>query len=285
MARQVIDTTTDHGTYKGDPAKVAFEKVNANDAELYQRDDDNFSELSEQIAAALGKSLDRGLISSNGLLLSFSGSTLSLSPGVAFIPSLNKILAVTTALSKALSGMTQNTWYHVYLFAKTDGTPDFEVVTTTPSAVYFGTARTKSADTSRRYVGSVRVGASGVLKFEHHGDRVVYLEDTQGAPFQVLAAGSSTVAATVSAAQVAPVTAYAVLLNALNAAANGAYTRLSNSKGPSAQSGYMALAAPSSVSVVQMPVDGAQAYTYAYDLAPSPAGAAYHRINGYFFER
>lgn len=35
MARQVIDTTTDHGTYKGDPAKVAFEKVNANDAELY----------------------------------------------------------------------------------------------------------------------------------------------------------------------------------------------------------------------------------------------------------
>ncbi|WP_286068798.1 hypothetical protein [Stenotrophomonas sp. 57] len=35
MARQIIDTTTDHGTYKGDPAKVAFEKVNANDAELY----------------------------------------------------------------------------------------------------------------------------------------------------------------------------------------------------------------------------------------------------------
>ncbi|WP_049400002.1 hypothetical protein [Stenotrophomonas maltophilia] len=35
MARQVIDTTTDHGSYKGDPAKVAFDKVNANDAELY----------------------------------------------------------------------------------------------------------------------------------------------------------------------------------------------------------------------------------------------------------
>jgi len=35
MARQVIDTTTDHGTYKGDAAKVAFEKTNANFAELY----------------------------------------------------------------------------------------------------------------------------------------------------------------------------------------------------------------------------------------------------------
>lgn len=35
MARQVIDTTTDHGTYKGDPAKLAFDKANDNFAELY----------------------------------------------------------------------------------------------------------------------------------------------------------------------------------------------------------------------------------------------------------
>lgn len=35
MARQIIDTTTNNGTYIGDPAKVAFEKVNSNDAELY----------------------------------------------------------------------------------------------------------------------------------------------------------------------------------------------------------------------------------------------------------
>lgn len=35
MAQQVIDTTTDHGSYKGDPAKVAFEKANSNFSELY----------------------------------------------------------------------------------------------------------------------------------------------------------------------------------------------------------------------------------------------------------
>lgn len=35
MSRQVIDTTTDHGSYKGDAAKVAFDKANANFAELY----------------------------------------------------------------------------------------------------------------------------------------------------------------------------------------------------------------------------------------------------------
>mgnify|MGYP000954978734 CR=1 FL=1 len=35
MARQVIDTTTNNGSYIGDPAKTAFEKTNANFLELY----------------------------------------------------------------------------------------------------------------------------------------------------------------------------------------------------------------------------------------------------------
>lgn len=35
MARQVIDTTTNNGTYIGDPAKTAFTKVNDMTLELY----------------------------------------------------------------------------------------------------------------------------------------------------------------------------------------------------------------------------------------------------------
>lgn len=35
MARQIIDTTTNNGSYIGDPAKTAFEKTNANFLELY----------------------------------------------------------------------------------------------------------------------------------------------------------------------------------------------------------------------------------------------------------
>lgn len=34
MAITPVDTNTDHGTYKGDPAKAAFEKLNDNDAYL-----------------------------------------------------------------------------------------------------------------------------------------------------------------------------------------------------------------------------------------------------------
>lgn len=35
MARQIIDTTTNNGSYIGDPAKTAFDKANANFLELY----------------------------------------------------------------------------------------------------------------------------------------------------------------------------------------------------------------------------------------------------------
>lgn len=35
MARQIIDTTTNNGSYIGDPAKTAFEKTNANFGEIY----------------------------------------------------------------------------------------------------------------------------------------------------------------------------------------------------------------------------------------------------------
>ncbi|OEZ02326.1 MULTISPECIES: hypothetical protein [Stenotrophomonas] len=37
MSRQIIDTTTNNGTYTGDPAKTAFNKANDNFEELYQR--------------------------------------------------------------------------------------------------------------------------------------------------------------------------------------------------------------------------------------------------------
>lgn len=40
MARQIIDTTTNNGSYIGDPAKTAFEKTNANFLELYNTTED-----------------------------------------------------------------------------------------------------------------------------------------------------------------------------------------------------------------------------------------------------
>lgn len=53
MARQEIDTTTNNGTYIGDPAKIAFEKTNANFAELYPLADGAFPNTGGQINGSL----------------------------------------------------------------------------------------------------------------------------------------------------------------------------------------------------------------------------------------
>lgn len=57
MAQQFIDTDTDHGSYKGDPAKVAFNKANENFAELYERGFAVSGTYSARPAAAQSKGL------------------------------------------------------------------------------------------------------------------------------------------------------------------------------------------------------------------------------------
>lgn len=69
MSRQIIDTTTNHGTYTGDPAKVAFQKTNENFEELYR------------LQAAMGMVGGKNLLMNCGLPInqrSFAGGALAL---------------------------------------------------------------------------------------------------------------------------------------------------------------------------------------------------------------
>lgn len=62
MARQIIDTTTNNGSYIGDPAKTAFEKTNANFGEIYP-----MAEGAQTTAnSALSRSNSAVMISANG---------------------------------------------------------------------------------------------------------------------------------------------------------------------------------------------------------------------------
>lgn len=211
-----------------------------------------------------------------------SGTQIRFTSGSAYIPSLGRALALPSALTKTLT-LSPNTWYHNFLYSNA-GTSDVETVTTLPDTPYNGTARTKSGDTSRRYIGSFKTGASSmILKFVQSNGSVIYNEDTNAAPFLVLAAGTATTATSVSAAAVAPVTAVSVKGTILNAATNAAYVRISNSDGPSPTAGYITLASPNGVTVTDILLNTSQAYTYAYDTAPT--GSTYHRVFGYSFER
>lgn len=267
MARQVINLGTPPTGVDGDTERTAWDKTNQNFSELYSN-----------------ASFSTGYI--DGFRISYSGaSSLTISAGSAYIPATNKIATVVNPIVKSGITAPANTWLHCYLFESSPGVYDIEIVTTVPSAQYSATARTKSGDTSRRYIGSaLSSSANTITKFVHNhaNGHVTYLVDTAPSPFLVLSGGTSVTPATVNAGGVAPMTASSIVVSVLNLSASS-YVRLSNSDGPDVSTGYIAIASPNSVTVTPIPVNASQAYTYRFDSAPS--GDTYHRVFGYIFER
>lgn len=172
MAQQIIDTTTPQPNGKiGDTAKVAFGKVNDNFTELFGSLDEVNDSLTE-----LSGSLDALRCYIDGLRMEWvSGTSLRVTGGAAYVPGLNGILGVESPITKSGLSLSANTWYHLYLY-RNGGSADIEISTTDPAEPYSGAARTKSGDNTRRYIGSIRTGASGeVVRFRHElPGRILY---------------------------------------------------------------------------------------------------------------
>lgn len=213
-----------------------------------------------------------------------SSSQVRILSGCAYVPSVKRIVELSSGATKSVPS-APNTWYHLYLFVSS-GVADFEVSTTTPSSPYYGTARTKSGDASRRYLGSVRTSGSGdVYKFKQSSpDTILYLVDTSVAPFSLVIAGAATVPTTVNASVIAPITSDSISLVVLNFGTAGAFVRLSNSEGPSVSTGFLAVASPGGVTALNLALDASQSYTYQYDSAPA-GNNSYHRANGYTYSK
>ncbi len=152
-----------------------------------------------------------------------SGTSISVSTGAAFISSLGRLSQVNATLTLSSLSLTASTWYHVYLYENA-GTPTIECVTTAPAAAYSGMARAKTGDTSRRYIGSVRVNSSGNLhKFFHNPatGSVKYLVDLNNADLFLVNAGTATTDFTVDCSSAVPVTSQLLCGFAENNAAGG----------------------------------------------------------------
>lgn len=135
-----------------------------------------------------------------------SGSSLSFSSGSLAIQSTGLILQFPATITKSGISLAANSWGHCYAFSNA-GVPDVEVVTTAPAAPYMGTARAKTGDSSRRYLGSVRTDASGsIIPFGHkvQGGEVKYRNSV--AANQILSSGMSGAPANVDASSRVPVT-------------------------------------------------------------------------------
>ncbi len=90
-----------------------------------------------------------------------SATQVKLKAGNAYIPGLNRIVPVIADITaNVLSGANTISYLYVY---ETNGVGQLELSATGPDVPYIGTARYKTGDSTRRYVGYIRNDGSGNL--------------------------------------------------------------------------------------------------------------------------
>lgn len=135
-----------------------------------------------------------------------SATQLAIASGTCYIPSVgaNVNFPSNITLTPTLSA---SAFHHVYAFLNS-GVPDYEVSTTAPSSPYNGTARTKTGDTTRRYIGSFLTNSSSqIYRFVQAGMEIHYLETIGGGtPFRILSSGAATSRTAISTSAAVPIT-------------------------------------------------------------------------------
>lgn len=117
-----------------------------------------------------------------------NGNLLTVSSGSAWIPSLGRVYNVPSTITGPTQTLGASAFHYVYLYDNS-GTPAIEISTTAPPAPYKGNARTKTSDTSRRFIGAVLTDATGtpvMRPFVHLGDEMIYTSLALSSPYRVL---------------------------------------------------------------------------------------------------
>lgn len=125
-------------------------------------------------------------------------TTINVEQGAAFVPGTKQAIAVWPGGQKSLTPVTGTDHYYVYLFTDEAGVADIEISSVAPGSRYVGTARTKSTDAQKRYIGTLNQnpGVNSFRRFERENDLVLYTDGL--AATEVLTAGSATFSTGVS---------------------------------------------------------------------------------------
>ncbi|HHB9431428.1 TPA: hypothetical protein ACOEOA_000446 [Stenotrophomonas maltophilia] len=220
-----------------------------------------------------------------GLRMEYVGpASIRVSSGSAWIPSLQRAVEAPAALT--LSGMTlaANTWYHLYLYLN-GATPAIEAVATAPASPYSGSARAKTGDPSRRYLGSVKTlpATAALIPFivDSLGEQR-WLVSNPSPPLRCLSNGKQTARTTVSLAPAMPVTATHAILQVSNTASDY-YCNLSV---PGAALDSIIGVPPggsASSNLITFPTSANQQVDYIYGATPN--GGLYIDVVGFACER
>jgi hypothetical protein len=221
-----------------------------------------------------------------GLQLSWShASGTSIGRGECYTESGN-FINVTGNIATIHTGLTGSLFYHAYVYL-VGSAPTVEYSLIAPASAYKGTARSKTGDTSRRYVGSILTNSSkGVQNFYHHpqSNYMGYRNFSSGnSPFRVLSAGTGTTPTAVACSAVMPPTAFLIHIRAVNTANVVANTTDDNNSGAST----IALNAGNTAiqnAVAIHPVNSSQQIYYYLASLPSSGGLFIDTL-GYFYER
>lgn len=220
-----------------------------------------------------------GLEFINGLDLSVSGSVITCSAGSAYIQGYG-IVRVTSPLSVTVTGLTANTWRHVYLYMN-GSNPAIEAVTTEPTD-YAYPAKQKTGASNRRYLGSFRVAAGPtILAQVCINGRCMYKANWSGNN-RALANGTATSTASISIASWVPSTAQTCEIAVTNTS-TAAATPVEVSSTSEAL-GSVSIQ-PGGKMVYNLPLEAYPNLYYRFTPNPSSGGGVFIDVGGYTYGR
>lgn len=263
----------------------AITDVTDDDLFVLENDPSGAAETVKATAANVGKRFVRTRIEGMKLIWN-SATSLSVDIGACYAENGDFINATSVLTASSLS-LSTSTWYHIYVYLSS-GSAAMEVVTTAPAAWKSG-AYSKTGDTTRRYVGSVKTDASSnVYKFQHNAtdNYMGYVKfAANAAPHRCLNGGTSNAATAVALSGAIPVTSFIAFVRITNLADNVLRTSEDNSVGSGQNTVTLAAGSTSAQNgFLQHSTDGSQQIFYKYDATPT-TGGGYVDVLGYFFRR
>lgn len=267
MARQEIDLTTPQPNGKmGEPTKAAWEKVNDMTADI-------FSVVSPSSISGL----EMSWVSSSSISISSGGAFIE-STGTGCINNQSKIVTIGSQFPNSSIG-------HIYGY-ESNGIMEFEASSTAPSSPYHGTARSKTGDSSRRYIGSVLKDSSGgVVRFYHSSNNgnYYYLSDINGSGLYILKGGKSSTSVNVSARAVVPLTSRIVFSLMENSGSEIVF--ISNPDvGPASASNILRFLRANAYTDAEINLDGNGNFNYSFVSEPLGDGLSVW-CTGYNYSR
>ena len=213
-----------------------------------------------------------------------SGTQLGCSAGSCYIESLGRVVYGAPATITPGSP-SASTWYHVYAYSNA-GVLTLEASTTAPVAFAtpLGAARSKSGDTSRRYLYSaLTTSGSAFRNFYTDASGLYVFKGIQpnASPFRVLSAGTATASTAISCSSVAPATAVSIIGSWIAVGGSGASYLTSGDLTPSS-SNFIAGISGGQIQFGTVPCDTSQGLRYICTVA---APTTYLDVIGFNFAR